>query len=394
MFATLSVKDLYDGLRIVEARAHVNRVTQWLHGTWPAIAPPLVTGAAALSDLATLAALPATTVAIDTEFDWNRAQVPGCHTLTMLGLAWYDGTQYHTAQFTPKDDWNRVWETLRPVIAAHTTLFQNAAADVPVIAYNGGPVWADYRRVDDLMLAHATLYAGWPHDLKYLRSIGGYLNLPKVFREAAGNMATYNQGDVYETLRLAEDLLPAAAADTGLHRTYRVLIDLVPIHTQATQRGVHVYAPAVVNALELHLTDITAALHIAQAYTGVEMPLSGKKFTEWLVNVDGVKGVINKRTHKVTWDKDAISTLRHRYLALDAEHEAKHPLTVTTVLERIDAGAHPLLEARALYSRVYQSFTHYIKPLLKGEADVEADDLADNGDLEATSTHGEGEGLC
>jgi hypothetical protein len=372
MFATLKSKDLFDTDRIVELRAHVTRVVNWLHGTWPLPLPTPVTGLAGLAAVQALVDLPARTVAVDTEFVWNLATVPGHHPLTMLGICWRtDAGDPVVAQFT--EDWPVVLETFTALIAKHTIVCQNLAADIPVIRYNGGPDWPAYKALDDLMLAHAALYAGWPHDLKYLRSIGGVTNVPKVFREAhdggAATFSAYNVADVYETLVLWESMGPLVSPRTGLHRTYRTLVDLVPIHTNATQQGVAVNTPAVLPAVQHHIDVLQTVLKLMEAFVGAPMSLTGKHFTEWLVKVEKITPVMHRVKKRVTWDKDAITQLRSRYLAVDTELEAKQGLTVALMLERIEAGAHPLLEARALYSRVYQSYTHYILPLLKEGSD-------------------------
>jgi hypothetical protein len=389
MFATLESKDLFDTDRIVELRAHVTRAVNWLHGTWPLSLPTPVTGLAGLSILQALVDQPARTVAVDTEFDWDQAAVPGHHPLTMLGLCWRsEAGEPFVVQFT--EDWPVVLETFTALVAKHTVVCQNLAADIPVIRFNGGPDWPLYKALDDLMLAHASLYAGWPHDLQYLRSIGGVTNVPKVFREAhdggAATFSAYNVADVYETLVLWENMGPLVGPRTGLHRTYRTLVALVPIHTNATKQGVAVNTPAVLPAVQSHIDDLQTVLKLVEAFVGAPMPLTKKHFTQWLVKVEKIQPIIHRVKKRVTWDKDAITQLRSRYYAVDTAWEAKHGLTVALMLERIEAGAHPLLEARALYSRVYQSYTHYIRPLLKegsDELDGGIDDTTDESEGEA-----------
>jgi hypothetical protein len=282
------------------------------------------------------------------------------------------------------EDWPVVFETFTALVAKHTIVCQNLAADIPVIRHNGGPDWPAYAALEDLMLAHATLYAGWPHDLKYLRSIGGVTNVPKVFREAhdggAATFSAYNVADVYETLVLWENMGPLVSERTGLHRTYRTLVALVPIHTNASQQGVTVNTAAVVPAVQAHIDDLKTVVRLVEAFVGAPMSLTGKVFTDWLIKVEKVRPIIHRVKKRVTWDKDAITQLRSRYLPVDTELEAKQGLTVAFMRERIEAGAHPLLEARALYSRVYQSYTHYILPLLRegsDEHDGEPDDLTE-----------------
>lgn len=381
MLATVTTRDLYDTDRIVEARAHLRRALSWVAGTWPEQLPESSKGHTALQDLQALINAEPTTIAIDTEFVWTKEGVPGHHALTLLGLGWRTQVGVRLAQFTPDDNWAVVLPVLSQVVARHTVVFQNAAADVPVLAFNGGPVWSQYVHVEDLMLAHAALYAGWPHDLGYLRSIGGHLNMPKVFREAheggAASFAKYNAGDVYETLCLWEDMSPQVFKDKGLTDTYRTLVKLVPVHTGATQQGVTVHKPAVVKALDTLLADVTESMRIVEAYTGTPLPMTGKPFVTWLVAVEKVKPVIHKIKKRVTWDKDALVVLRSRYLPVDAEYEQRNPLTIDAVLARIEQGAHPMLEARALYNRAFQAFTHYVLPLVKGESpDGNNDDTA------------------
>ncbi len=386
MLATIETRDLYDTDRIVEARAHLRRALSWVAGTWPEQLPESTRQHTALQDLHALIHAEPCTIAIDTEFNWSKDAVPGHHPLTLLGLGWRSQTGVHLTQFTPDDDWSVVLPLLARVVGRHTIVFQNAAADVPVIAFNGGPVWEQYTHVEDLMLAHATLYAGWPHDLGYLRSIGGHLNMPKTFREAheggAASFAKYNAGDVYETLCLWEDMSPQVFKDKGLTHTYHTLVKLVPVHTRATQQGVAVYKPAVVKALDELLADVTESLRIVEAYTGTPLPMTGKPFVTWLVCVEGVKPVIHKIKKRVTWDKDALVVLRSRYLSVDAEYEQRNPLTIDAVRARIEQGAHPMLEARALYNRAFQAFTHYVLPLVKGDSN-------DGDDQDTDGTEGE-----
>ena len=67
-------------------------------------------------------------------------------------------------------------------------------------------------------------------------------------------------------------------------------------------------------------------------------------------------------------DKDAVASLRASVAAFDGDWEANNSVTIEYMEQRLKDGAHPLLEAKVLYTEAEQVMGHYLKPLIKGEA--------------------------
>jgi hypothetical protein len=78
------------------------------------------------------------TIACDTEFVWKEDDVPGHHPLTMIGFAWRTPEGPITGvQFV--QSFEAVLAFLHANCKIGRWFFQNAAADLPVIEWNGGP---------------------------------------------------------------------------------------------------------------------------------------------------------------------------------------------------------------------------------------------------------------
>ena len=74
----------------------------------------------------------------------------------------------------------------------------------------------------------------------------------------------------------------------------------------------------------------------------------------------------DSKTHKLTVDRDAIGVLRqHVGPVYDPEEEKRKGVTVAYILQRIEEGANPLLEARMLFAQAQQVLSHYLVPLVR-----------------------------
>lgn len=144
VFATLHTALLFRAPKLkVLALKDWYRVGRWVTGTWPHPVPerlicPVEVETAVGVDALRKAVTDGLTIACDTEFLWKDEHVPGHHPLTMIGFAWrtlegpLTGVQF-VEHFGP------VLEALTTLCATGHWVFQNAAADLPVIEYNGGP---------------------------------------------------------------------------------------------------------------------------------------------------------------------------------------------------------------------------------------------------------------
>jgi hypothetical protein len=119
------------------------RVGQWVRGTWPQLIPERLICPVEVATHVGLQALQHAvetklTIACDTEFVWKNEDVPGHHPLTMIGFAWRTPEGPITGvQFV--QDFEPVLQFLKVNRMVGRWVFQNAAADLPVIEYNGGP---------------------------------------------------------------------------------------------------------------------------------------------------------------------------------------------------------------------------------------------------------------
>jgi hypothetical protein len=255
------------------------------------------------------------------------------------------------------------------VVSETTCGFQNAAADVPVLAWNGGPRIGEYKAIEDLMLMHAALWSEQPHDLAYLKSLVGVLGEPKDFEHGKGDLVRYNRGDIVDTLAALEVFQAELRGDAGARRTYEQLLRLIPIHTRASEDGVCVNKAAVLPLLTAQIETMQAALRLARAYVGFPIQLGSAgengQLARTLYQYLGLPVQRDRQTKKVTVKDEAIAALRKKYLAFDEDEEQREGLSVEYVLRRIEQGAHPLLEARVLYAQALQEMSHYLAPLVK-----------------------------
>ncbi len=152
---------------------------------------------------------------VDTEYVMGKPGTPS--RLTLIG-GYYPGAPYilqywwHTSNDMNLAFWSAYWR----IISATPTSFWNAVADIPVIQYQTGLTYANYRRIEDPMLMHALLYSEWRHSLEFVTSTHG--QHVKVKHKMAENMVEYHAGDLAETLVCHQALEKEMANDPGSTR--------------------------------------------------------------------------------------------------------------------------------------------------------------------------------
>lgn len=118
-----------------------------------------------------------------------------------------------------------------------TVLTQNAIADINHLA-----TIVDFSKVkiEDLMLAHATLHTGEPHSLNYINSVYGAFNRYKHLIHEDDQAQLYSALDAYEPLHIWRTyILPAFRKDRESYAVYkRFMLPLIPIINEAQQQGV------------------------------------------------------------------------------------------------------------------------------------------------------------
>ncbi len=361
--------------------ADCQRLRRYLKGTWPL---PMPTATVASADDPTpleavvTAAQQGRPIAIDTEFTYHPDHIPGHHPLTLIGFCWkhQDGA-YRVVQYDCRiGGMSPHLREALTALTAHTTVWQNAAADLPVIEFNVGILREAWTSIHDLMLIHALLAPDAPHSLEYIASLVGVL--PKFSHLLGQDILTKNKGDVVETLVGWEHFWPRLQTFPALVDIYQQQsLPLIHIHTRASETGIPVNKQAVKTAFQREMDKLAAGVAMAQAYAGYPLNLGsvgdrsehGKGYGElptFLYQVCGLPIQKHRKTKRASVDVDAIGRLR-QYVGppYDPEEEERRGLTPEEAFRRCLQGANPILEGRVLYAKALQNIAHYILPLIK-----------------------------
>ena len=314
------------------------KVQRYLAGEWPRPLPPshVYTTDTARMHAWFDAARQAPYVVIDTEFDRTTRY------LTLVGLGYLDMAEVLQVE------WPHVWAPRRETFAQHLrdlvrstrVVFQNALADIPVLAQACEIRYEDYCGIDDTMLAHAVLWSEWPHDLEFLASLYG--EHPKLKHLAGIDLLRYNLGDVVDTLSVWEGLRVELNGDPQSERIYRdQSLPLIPLILEAHAHGIRVNVARVAPAAVAYATKAADAVSLARAYCGFwTFQLgSSQQLGHRLYDIEGLPEQRHPKTKQRTVNEEAILRLRELI------------------------GEHPLLEARIAFAEAMQSSSHYITPL-------------------------------
>ena len=249
-------------------------------------------------------------------------------------------------------------------------VFQNGSFDCSRIQDNFGVnVW-DYHEISDTILMHHSLFSEFRHNLEFLQSI--YSEHSKVKHLGVGSF-DYLVGDIVGTAEAYEAMLLEFASDPASASIYYdELKPLLPVLIETMNHGIPIDADFVEASLEWIPQQVAAAQSIAEAYAGYPVSLSsGPQLRVLLDTIEDVFGVAKKLTGitvkkelteggEVSLDKDTISALRNSFLAVDFNEVPTEELAI----QRIALGAHPLLEAKALYESARILLSNFIKPVL------------------------------
>lgn len=221
--------------------------------------------------------------------------------------------------------------------------------------------------LDDLMLIHHCLWSELPHDLATLASLDGCLS--KLKHLSTQDPTLYNWGDCVETLVAYEVYRKELALDPASTKVYQSqMLPLINIHTRASERGLPIDKSIVFDRMAREVEKLAEAVKIAWAYVGYPINLGSpgeKGQVAVLLRMLGFKLPVDRKTRKQSVDRDAIGTLRQKLgPAYDPEQEKRQGVTVPYILERIEEGANPLLEARMLFAQAGQVLSHYLWPLV------------------------------
>jgi uracil-DNA glycosylase family 4 len=305
-------------------------------------------------------------LAIDTEYHEDFLTIIGIGVrnkefMAVLSVDW----QHSTWQVR---NWLKL--KLHALCAEHPVVFHNAMADIPILKKNLGIPYHGYKQIDDTMLAHAVLWSELPHTLDFLESIYGQYGK---FKHLQGtNELLYNYGDVVTTDLAWRALRRSLDGDTGAATVYRQQsIALIPILLGAEERGIRVNTTRVLVFFNKYQGVMKELRDLASLHVGYSINLnSGVQLKKYLYDERSLPLQISRKTKTPTTDDDAIALLRTihgpvfdttKEFTLDQDDEKHYSL-----LARLEAGAEPILECRALWASIWQIINNYIIGLANG----------------------------
>jgi uracil-DNA glycosylase family 4 len=268
----------------------------------------------------------------------------------------------------PVKDWFKV--AIKQAVSRVPSIFQNAFADIPQLKANLGIEYEDYVQVEDTMLAHAVLWCELPHTLDFLASVYGKYGK---FKHLQGiDEIRYNYGDVVDTHLAWQALAKSFEGDRQAEAIYREQsLKLIPVLLKAAEQGIRVNTKRVLEVFEEYHGLINTIREFASLTVGYPINLnSGQQLKYYLYGERGLPLQLDKETKRATTDDDAIARLRRDHgpiydtskeLTWDRDDEKSY-----SVLRRIEAGADPILESRALWAGAWQTVNNYIVGLGKG----------------------------
>lgn len=359
--ATLHLADLNHEPRMAwPTKLDWQKIPLILRGEWPKPLPPytVLAHATNLDDWMTRARR-APFLAIDTEY--HRVTKD----LHLVGVG-YPGMTHSLIVDYRDSRYPLFFYDLRSVLREVPVVFQNQLADLPQLE-KLGIAYSDYKFVHDLMLAHAVLWSELPHTLEFIASVTSDYQKLKHLQSTAYYL--YLHGDVLATINGWQAIQRQFALDPQSHNIYLTQsCRIMPGLLKTKQRGVRVNQERVLPAYHDYTTRLEAAAQVALAGVGWPILLgSAKQVQHYCYVQQGYPVQKNKKTKTRTVAADAIAVLRSRLdPAPDLEQEERDGLDLVQILARIEQGADPILEARALYMAAQQARSHYILPLFQG----------------------------
>lgn len=290
-------------------------------------------------------------IMVDTEY------IPDEQLLTHVGAAWRSGETVKGFQL----EWLRgqatsveraifmgYWHQLCRKVKMG---FWNAKADLPILKHNLNDT---PDRIEDPMQAHAVLWPDMDHDYEFVASIYGRYN--KLKHLAKTDVLLYHWGDMIDLVWIWEALKEEFKHDPHAEAKYRNQnLKLIPILLDTEARGIRLDQSRIESALPVYQQGIDTAMQLASAYAGYPLNLGSTKQVLAHLAYEGIK--------TNTIDKDAIATLRNQWLPFDADREEQEGFSQAYIQERVEQGAHPLLELRVMYAQNKQVISHYLSPL-------------------------------
>lgn len=356
------------------------KIDAWSQDLWPQPIPPYFVydehSYKEAGDWFTLALANAPYIAIDTEYT-GGGHPSRPSRLSYVGIGYLSASGVHgiQADFTNltqelKDFFSgKLYELIR----SKPTVFQNFAADMPVLKQHCDIQYSDYLEIHDTMLSHAIQYCELPHSLEFQASIYG--QYPKLKHLQYTNESLYNWGDVIETLSMREGHKRGFASDTQAKGIYdNQSRKLIPLLLESMEAGILVNKARVLQAKEEYEQKVKQALALAHVYLGWPINLGSDEQVKYYCYTErGYPVQEDSETGRPTVSQDAVATLRDLLGPEVKQKVDQEELTIERAIERIEQGGDPILEARTLYMEYQHVLDAYIYSMHKTVSRAETD---------------------
>lgn len=355
VYATTLIGDLFrDPHERFLARRDWRKLRELVAGVWPrpvpaqCIASPATHG---IFEARLQEALQQPEIMVDTEY------IPDQKLMTHVGAAWRVGEEVRGFQLewvrgratnVERALFMRYWSRLCRQVKMG---FWNAKADLPILQHNLHDIPGT---IEDPMQAHAVLWPDMDHDYGFVASLYG--KYPKLKHLSKDDILTYHWGDVIDLVWIWEALKEEFKQDPLAEQKYRQQnLKLIPILLNTESYGIKLNQARIEKGIPEYqiLTDCASIL--AQAYCGYPINLGSSSQVVAYLQSEGVK--------LKSVDQDLVAQARNTFLSFDADEEEQQGFSEGYVLQRIEQGAHPLLELRTMYIQNQQVLSHYLLPL-------------------------------
>ncbi len=346
VYCVLHPADLFrDRSMLLPTRRDWTKVKRILAGDWPKPVPDRVIVDRLLHEH-TLHALfdeaeQAPRVYCDTEF------VPGM--LTLIGLGWEKDGELRGMQLewltrdVPSQLKAIFVQRFKQLISTTVFVAYNAKADLGILKDTWGVEYSDYGSLADPMQAHAVLWSEMDHDFEFVASLYG--EYPKLKHLKGVDELLYNWGDVIDLHSIERALDHELREDPQSDRVYRGQnLKLIPITLEREKLGLRVDQARVDTLIHTYTTKLTEADQMVQVYAGYPINLMSTGVTGQVAHYL----TVYEKVKLQSINKESVATAREKFAPFDQDYEDKQGWTVAYLLERIDQGAHPLLEIRAM----------------------------------------------
>lgn len=259
---------------------------------------------------------------------------------------------------------------LENLLRTKRCVFHNAIADLEVLNATFSLQYEDYFGIEDTMLAHAILWCELPHTLEFCASVYGKYGKFKHLSDV--DEILYNYGDVVDTFATWEGMVRGFKSDPLAEEVYRSQsLKLIPILLRARSQGIRVNKDEVIKRFHEYQREIKRIKSYAELVCGYPINLnSGKQLQHYLYTERGLPVQINKDTKRPTTNDDAVAVLRSKAgPAFDPNADLtfdRDDARCYSIIKRVEGGADPILEARALWAGTWQRANNYLVGLAKG----------------------------